>query len=132
MQSVDSAACPPTVAAATTFRPSARQVLWGVRLPRSPACGSAAASKSPRADADGRRDHRPGALRHLPGRARAGVRANGGELRIRAAGFQARKNLEDFDYDQQRSPRGDTIAHLGALDFVAARDNVVFLEPPQQ
>jgi DNA replication protein DnaC len=56
--------------------------------------------------------------------------ANGGELRIRAARFPARKTLEDFDWDHQRSLKRDVIAHLGALDFVEARDNVVFLGPP--
>ena len=29
--------------------------------------------------------------------------ANGGELRIRAARFPARKSLDEFDYDHQRS-----------------------------
>jgi DNA replication protein DnaC len=56
--------------------------------------------------------------------------ANGGELRIRAARFPARKSLDEFDWDHQRSLKRDVIAHLGALDFVTARDNVVFLGPP--
>jgi DNA replication protein DnaC len=56
--------------------------------------------------------------------------SHGGEGRIRAARFPARKALEDFDYDHQRSLKRETIAHLGTLDFVAARDNVVFLGPP--
>ena len=60
----------------------------------------------------------------------AARQSNGGELRIRAARFPARKTLEDFDFDHQRSLKRDVIAHLGALDFVAARDNVVFLGPP--
>ena len=60
----------------------------------------------------------------------AARQANGGELRIRAARFPARKTLEDFDFDHQRSLRRDVISHLGALDFVEARDNVVFLGPP--
>ena len=55
---------------------------------------------------------------------------HGGENRIRAARFPARKSLDEFDFDHQRSLRRDVIAHLGALDFVAARDNVVFLGPP--
>jgi DNA replication protein DnaC len=55
---------------------------------------------------------------------------HGGEGRIRAARFPARKSLEDFDYDHQRSLRREVIAHLGTLDFVVARDNVVFLGPP--
>src|SRR5436190_4851870 len=55
---------------------------------------------------------------------------HGGENRVRAARFPARKSLEDFDYDHQRSLKRDIIAHLGTLDFVTARDNVVFLGPP--
>jgi DNA replication protein DnaC len=60
----------------------------------------------------------------------AARQANGGELRIRAARFPARKTLEEFDFDHQRSLKRDVIAHLGALDFVEAKDNVVFLGPP--
>jgi DNA replication protein DnaC len=56
--------------------------------------------------------------------------SHGGEGRIRAARFPARKSLEEFDFDHARSLKRDTIAHLGTLDFVAARENVVFLGPP--
>jgi DNA replication protein DnaC len=55
---------------------------------------------------------------------------HGGEGRIRAARFPARKTIEDFDFDHQRTLKRDVIAHLGTLDFVDARDNVVFLGPP--
>jgi DNA replication protein DnaC len=55
---------------------------------------------------------------------------HGGEARIRAARFPARKTLEEFDFDHQRSLKRDTLLHLGTLDFVAARENVVFLGPP--
>jgi DNA replication protein DnaC len=55
---------------------------------------------------------------------------HGGESRIRAARFPARKTLEEFDFDHQRSLKRDTLLHLGTLDFVAAKDNVVFLGPP--
>lgn len=60
----------------------------------------------------------------------AARQTNGGELRIKAARFPARKTIEEFDFDHQRSLKRDVIAHLGALDFVAARENVVFLGPP--
>ena len=60
----------------------------------------------------------------------AARQSNGGEIRIRAARFPARKTLEDFDFDHQRSLKRDVIAHLGALDFVEGRENVVFLGPP--
>jgi len=56
--------------------------------------------------------------------------SHGGEGRIRAARFPARKALEDFDYEYQRSLKSEVMAHLGTLDFVGARENVVFLGPP--
>jgi DNA replication protein DnaC len=56
--------------------------------------------------------------------------SHGGEGRIRAARFPARKSLEDFDYEHARGLKRDVIAHLGTLDFVTAKDNVVFLGPP--
>jgi DNA replication protein DnaC len=56
--------------------------------------------------------------------------AHGGEGRIRAARFPARKSLEEFDFDHARGLKRDLIAHLGTLDFITARDNVVFLGPP--
>ncbi|MGW1282091.1 IS21-like element helper ATPase IstB [Streptomyces tsukubensis] len=52
------------------------------------------------------------------------------ESRIRAAGFPARKTLEDFDDEHQRAFDWETITRLGALDFVEARRNAVFLGPP--
>jgi DNA replication protein DnaC len=60
----------------------------------------------------------------------AARQSHGGEARVRAARLPARKALEDFDYDHQRSVRREVIAHLGALDFVEAKENVVFLGPP--
>jgi DNA replication protein DnaC len=56
--------------------------------------------------------------------------AHGGEGRIRAARLPARKSLEEFDFDHARGLKRDLIAHLGTLDFVTARGNVVFLGPP--
>jgi DNA replication protein DnaC len=56
--------------------------------------------------------------------------AHGGEGRIRAARFPARKSLEDFDYDHARGLKRDLIAHLGTLDFVTAKENVLLLGPP--
>src|SRR4051794_28025311 len=56
--------------------------------------------------------------------------AHGGEGRIRAARFPARKSLEDFDVEHQRSLKREVLAHLGTLDFIANKDNVVFLGPP--
>lgn len=60
----------------------------------------------------------------------AARQANGAEQRIRAARFPARKAIEEFDWDHQRTARPEVINHLAALDFVEARDNAVFLGPP--
>ena len=56
--------------------------------------------------------------------------SHGGEGRIRAARFPSRKSLEEFDFDHARGLKRDLVAHLGTLDFVTAKDNVVFLGPP--
>jgi DNA replication protein DnaC len=56
--------------------------------------------------------------------------SHGGEGRIRAARFPARKSLEEFDFQHARGLKRDLIAHLGTLDFVVAKENVVFLGPP--
>jgi DNA replication protein DnaC len=64
------------------------------------------------------------------GREVAAREAHGGEGRIRQARFPARKSLEEFDFDHARGLKRDTVAHLGTLDFVTARENVVFLGPP--
>jgi DNA replication protein DnaC len=56
--------------------------------------------------------------------------SHGGEGRITAARFPARKSLEDFDYGHARGLKREVIAHLGTLDFVTAKDNVIFLGPP--
>ena len=56
--------------------------------------------------------------------------SHGGEGRIRAARFLARKSLEEFDFDHARGLKRDVVAHLGTLDFVTAKENVVFLGPP--
>ena len=56
--------------------------------------------------------------------------SHGGEGRIRAARFPARKSLEEFDFDHARGLKREVIAHLGTLDFVTAKENVVFLGPP--
>src|SRR5215472_8446321 len=58
------------------------------------------------------------------------VAARGGEGRIRAARFPSRKSLEEFDFDHARGLKREVIAHLGTLDFVTGRENVVFLGPP--
>src|SRR6188472_937880 len=56
--------------------------------------------------------------------------SHGGQGRIKAARFPARKTLEEFDFSFQTSVRRDTVLHLGHLDFLAARENLVLLGPP--
>jgi DNA replication protein DnaC len=56
--------------------------------------------------------------------------AHGGEGRIRAARFPARKSIEEFDFDHARGLKRDQVMHLAALDFVAGKENVIFLGPP--
>src|ERR1700676_1493653 len=56
--------------------------------------------------------------------------AHGGESRIRAARFPARKTLEEFDFTFQRSVKKQVIEHLGQLDFLHGKENVVLLGPP--
>ncbi|MFC4245122.1 IS21-like element helper ATPase IstB [Gryllotalpicola reticulitermitis] len=55
--------------------------------------------------------------------------ASGAELRIRAAGFPARKTLEDFDWDAQPGSR-QQVAALASGGFLAEARNVVLLGPP--
>jgi DNA replication protein DnaC len=55
---------------------------------------------------------------------------HGGEARIKQARFPARKTLEEFDFSFQRSVQKTLVLHLGQLDFVHARENVVLLGPP--
>ncbi len=55
--------------------------------------------------------------------------SHGGEGRIRAARLPARKSLEEFDFDHARGLKRELVAHLGTLDFITAKDNVVFLGP---
>ena len=56
--------------------------------------------------------------------------SHGGEGRIKAARFPSRKTLEEFDFTFQRSVKKQVVEHLGQLDFLHARENVVLLGPP--
>jgi DNA replication protein DnaC len=54
---------------------------------------------------------------------------SGAQLRIRAAGFPARKTLEDFDFDAQPAIR-TPIAALASGAFLSEARNIVLLGPP--
>src|ERR1700752_585430 len=56
--------------------------------------------------------------------------SHGGQARIRTARFPARKTIEEFDFAFQTSLRRDTVLHLGQLDFLAGKENVILLGPP--
>src|ERR671929_273861 len=56
--------------------------------------------------------------------------SHGGQGRIKHARFPARKTLEEFDFTFQTSIRRDTVLHLGQLDFLHGRENIVLLGPP--
>ena len=56
--------------------------------------------------------------------------SHGGEGRIKQARFPARKTLEEFDFAFQRSIKQTAVLHLGQLDFLAGKENVVLLGPP--
>ena len=56
--------------------------------------------------------------------------SHGGQSRIKAARFPARKTIEEFDFAFQTSLPKNTVLHLGQLDFLAGKENVVLLGPP--
>ena len=56
--------------------------------------------------------------------------SHGGQARIKAARFPARKTIEEFDFAFQTSLRRDSVLHLGQLDFLAGKENIVLLGPP--
>src|SRR5665811_2164076 len=56
--------------------------------------------------------------------------SHGGENRIKAARFPARKTLEEFDFTFQSSVKKQVVQHLGQLDFLHGKENVILLGPP--
>ena len=56
--------------------------------------------------------------------------SHGGQARIKAARFPAHKTLEEFDFSFQRSLKRQDVLHLGQLDFLHGKENVVLLGPP--
>src|SRR4051794_26827455 len=56
--------------------------------------------------------------------------SHGGQARIKQARFPARKTLEEFDFAFQTSLKRETVLHLGQLDFLHGKENVVLLGPP--
>jgi DNA replication protein DnaC len=58
--------------------------------------------------------------------------SHGGQARIKAARFPARKTIEEFDFAFQASLRRDSVLHLAQLDFLAGKENIVLLGPPDR
>lgn len=56
--------------------------------------------------------------------------AHGSDGRIRRAKFPAKKTLEEFDFTFQRSVKKQVIEHLGQLDFLLGKENLIALGPP--
>jgi hypothetical protein len=63
-------------------------------------------------------------LRHRTDQLRTEEEGVGGSLLEGHTG-PSRKSLEEFDFDHQRSLKRDAITHLGTLDFIAGKENVV-------
>jgi len=53
--------------------------------------------------------------------------SHGGEARSRSARFPAIKTIEELDVTHLRGITRQQLAHLGTLDFIAAKENTVFL-----
>src|SRR5437763_3406919 len=116
------------MAAKTAARDLAAEVTFLTRALKAPALRESAGRLAERARAESW-SHEEFLAACLQ-REVAARESHGGEGRIRAARFPARKSLEEFDFDHARGLRRDVIAHLGTLDFAAARENVIFLGPP--
>ena len=56
--------------------------------------------------------------------------SHGGEARIKAGTVPGPQDLEEFDLSFQRSIKKTEVLHLGQLDFLAGRENVVLLGAP--
>ena len=107
---------------------TAAQIAYLARVLKAPALRDSAERLAERARTDGwtHQEYLAACLE-----AEAATRsAHGAQNRIRAAGFPARKTIEDFDFDHQRSVRRDHVLHLGTLDFITAKTNIVLLGPP--
>jgi DNA replication protein DnaC len=115
-------------ATTTTSRDLTAELAFLTRALKAPSLREAAGRLAERARAEGW-SHEEFLAACLQ-REVAAREAHGGEGRIRAARFPARKSLEEFDFDHARGLKREVIAHLGTLDFATARDNVVFLGPP--
>ena len=114
--------------AGTHMKDAASEIAFLTRALKAPALRDSAARLAERARAEAW-SHEEFLVACLQ-REVAARDAHGGEGRIRAARFPGRKTLEEFDFDHARGLKRDLILHLGTLDFVTAKENVIFLGPP--
>jgi DNA replication protein DnaC len=112
---------------ATTTSTAARDVtaelVYLTRALKAPALRDAAGRLAERARAEGW-SHEEFLAACLQ-REVAARESYGGEGRIRAARFPARKSLEEFDFDHARGLKRELVPHLGTLDFVTAKESQV-------
>jgi DNA replication protein DnaC len=108
-----------TTAPNPTARDTAAEIAYLTRALKAPILRDAVARLGGRARAGGWTHEQ--FLAACLQREVAARESHGGEDRIRATRFPARKTLEEFDFDHQRSLKRDLIAHLGTLDFVAGK-----------
>jgi DNA replication protein DnaC len=112
----------------TAARDLAAEIACLTRALKAPSC------ESPRAVSPNEPAGNPGRMRNTWSaclqREVAARDAHGGEDRIRAARFPTRKSIEEFDFDRARRLKRDMVAHLATLDFVAGKENVIFLGAP--
>src|SRR4249920_379853 len=118
----------PGVKAATASRDLTAELAFLTRALKAPTLRESVSRLAERARAESwsHEEYRAACLQ----REVAARDAHGGEGRIKAARFPARKSLEEFDFDHARGLKRDLIAHLATLDFIAGKQNVVFLGPP--
>ena len=114
--------------AGTHMKDAASEIAFLTRALKAPALRDSAARLAERARAEAW-SHEEFLVACLQ-REVAARDAHGGESRIRAARFPGRKTLEEFDFDHAHGLKRDLILHLGTLDFVTGKENVIFLGPP--
>ncbi|MFF9667530.1 ATP-binding protein, partial [Streptomyces althioticus] len=115
---------PAEARAARTGRQTAADLAFLARAMKAPALLDAAERLAERAQAESWTH-----LEYLVACLQREVSArdsHGGEGRIRAARFPAIKTLEELDLAHLRGLTRQQLAHLGTLDFIAARENAIF------
>ncbi|CAM5667766.1 IS21 family transposase ISAau2 [Kitasatospora aureofaciens] len=118
----------PDSEAARTGRQTAADLAFLARAMKAPALLDAAERLAERAQAESWTH-----LEYLVACLQREVSArdsHGGEGRIRAARFPAIKTIEELDVTHLRGLTRQQLSHLGTLDFIAAKENAIFLGPP--